>query len=70
MVHTHRAERFTVALAEHGEGPVWLAESGQLACVDMLAGDILTMMTRASSLSAVTSARWPRPFDLGWEAGS
>ncbi|MCY7413360.1 MAG: SMP-30/gluconolactonase/LRE family protein [Salinibacterium sp.] len=43
MAHTRRAERFTAPLAEHGEGPVWLAESGQLACVDMLAGDILTI---------------------------
>jgi len=43
MVHTQIAERFTASLAEHGEGPVWLAETGQLVCVDMLAGDILTI---------------------------
>jgi sugar lactone lactonase YvrE len=43
MVTTTAATRLTEPLAEHGEGPVWFAETAQLRFVDMLAGDILTI---------------------------
>jgi sugar lactone lactonase YvrE len=36
-----RAEQITEPLAFHGEGPCWLAGSGELAWVDMLAGRVL-----------------------------
>ena len=36
-----RAEQVTEPLALHGEGPCWLARSGELAWVDMLAGRVL-----------------------------
>jgi sugar lactone lactonase YvrE len=35
------AEQITEPLALHGEGPCWLARSGELAWVDMLAGRVL-----------------------------
>lgn len=37
------AEQATPAVADHGEGPVWDASRGVLACVDMLRGDLLTV---------------------------
>lgn len=40
---TRAASRLTGAIAEHGEGPVWVEHSGQLVMVDMLAGYILTI---------------------------
>ena len=36
-----RAEQITEPLALHGEGPCWLARSGEVAWVDMLAGRVL-----------------------------
>jgi len=65
MAHTRNAERFTASVAEHGEGPVWLVESGQLACVDMLAGDILTIddegkLVERRHVGAVAAAFRPR----------
>jgi sugar lactone lactonase YvrE len=36
------AEQITEPLAHHGEGPCWLARTGELAWVDMLAGRVLT----------------------------
>jgi sugar lactone lactonase YvrE len=36
-----QAEQITEPLAVHGEGPCWLARSGELAWVDMLAGRVL-----------------------------
>ncbi|NHD19091.1 MULTISPECIES: SMP-30/gluconolactonase/LRE family protein [unclassified Actinopolyspora] len=38
------AERATEVCAEHGEGPVWDPTTGQLHWVDMLAGELLTMV--------------------------
>ncbi|MDX6300206.1 MAG: hypothetical protein QOF53_1420 [Nocardioidaceae bacterium] len=38
-----RAERLTEQIAYHGEGPVWSPSWGGLRCVDMLAGDVLTL---------------------------
>lgn len=38
-----QAEQRTDPVAEHGEGPVWFDEPGQLRWVDMLAGDVLTL---------------------------
>jgi sugar lactone lactonase YvrE len=36
-----QAEQITEPLAHHGEGPCWLAASGEVAWVDMLAGRVL-----------------------------
>ncbi|MDX6598429.1 MAG: hypothetical protein QOE87_2316 [Gaiellales bacterium] len=36
-----RAEQITEPLALHGEGPCWLARTGEMAWVDMLAGRVL-----------------------------
>jgi len=38
-----RAERTTGRIAYHGEGPVWSPSWGGLRCVDMLAGDVLSL---------------------------
>jgi sugar lactone lactonase YvrE len=35
------AEQITEPLAHHGEGPCWLARSGEVAWVDMMAGRVL-----------------------------
>jgi sugar lactone lactonase YvrE len=37
------AEQVTPPVAEHGEGPVWDARTGELASVDMQRGDLLTV---------------------------
>jgi sugar lactone lactonase YvrE len=39
-----RAEQITEPVAYHGEGPVWSERWGGLRFVDMLAGDILSLM--------------------------
>jgi sugar lactone lactonase YvrE len=38
-----RAEQLTGAVTFHGEGPVWWPDGSGLRCVDMLAGDVLTI---------------------------
>ena len=38
-----RAEQMTGAVTHHGEGPVWWPDGSGLRCVDMLAGDVLTL---------------------------
>jgi sugar lactone lactonase YvrE len=38
-----RAEQLTPAVTVHGEGPVWWPDGSGLRCVDMLAGDVLTL---------------------------
>jgi sugar lactone lactonase YvrE len=38
-----RAERIVGQVCYHGEGPVWSPSWGGLRCVDMLAGDVLTL---------------------------
>lgn len=43
-----RAEQLTDAVAFHGEGPVWWPDGSGLRCVDMLAGDVLTLATDGS----------------------
>ncbi len=60
-----RAERITDSVAYHGEGPVWSTGWGGLKWVDMLAGDVLTLLpsgevTRWSSGDAVVAAIRPR----------
>lgn len=60
-----RAERITDSVAYHGEGPVWSTGWGGLKWVDMLAGDVLTllrsgMVTRWSTGDAVVAAIRPR----------
>jgi sugar lactone lactonase YvrE len=47
-----RAEQITEPLALHGEGPCWLARTGELAWVDMLAGRVLaTSLARGTTQS-------------------
>lgn len=41
-------EQLTPASAHHGEGPVWDASGGVLRWVDMLAGDVLTLLDDGS----------------------
>lgn len=65
MVATLSAERLSAPLAEHGEGPVWFPEAGQLRFVDMLAGDIVTIDAEGSlverrSVGTVAAAFRPR----------
>ena len=44
------AEQITEPLAHHGEGPCWLARTGELAWVDMLAGRVLaTSLARGTT---------------------
>src|SRR5690348_6264703 len=43
MTREITAEQATAAVADHGEGPVWNADAGVLASVDMLRGDLLTV---------------------------
>jgi sugar lactone lactonase YvrE len=38
-----RAEQVTGTVTFHGEGPVWWPDGSGLRCVDMLAGDVLTL---------------------------
>lgn len=38
-----QAERISDSVAYHGEGPVWAERWGGLRCVDMLAGDVLSL---------------------------
>ena len=44
------AERLTVPLAYHGEGPFWDAPTGRLLCVDVLAG-VVVAVSPAGTLS-------------------
>lgn len=60
-----RAERITDSVAYHGEGPVWHAGWGGLKWVDMLAGDVLSLLpggevTRWRSGDPVAAAIRPR----------
>ena len=43
MTREIAAEQVTSAVADHGEGPVWDADHGVVASVDMLRGDLLTV---------------------------
>jgi sugar lactone lactonase YvrE len=38
-----KAEQFTAPITYHGEGAIWSASWGGLKCVDMLAGDVLSI---------------------------
>lgn len=60
-----KAERITDTVAYHGEGPVWWPEWGGLKWVDMLAGDVLSLLpsgevTRWSSGNPIVAAIRPR----------
>jgi sugar lactone lactonase YvrE len=48
-----QAEQITEPLAVHGEGPCWLARSGELAWVDMLAGRVLATSLATSTTQVV-----------------
>jgi len=43
-----RAEQVTDPLAYHGEGPVWSERWGGLRWVDMLAGDVLSLVAQGT----------------------
>jgi sugar lactone lactonase YvrE len=65
MVSTTAAHQLTSPLVEHGEGPVWFADAGQLRFVDMLAGDIVTIdadgaLVERRSVGTVAAAFRPR----------
>lgn len=51
-----RAEQITEPLALHGEGPCWLARTGELAWVDMLAGRVLATSLAGGSTRAISVA--------------
>lgn len=60
-----KAERITNTVAYHGEGPVWSPDWGGLKWVDMLAGDVLSLLpngevSRWSSGNPVVAAIRPR----------
>ena len=48
-----RAEQITAPLALHGEGPCWLARTGELAWVDMLAGRVLATSLAGGTTRAI-----------------
>jgi sugar lactone lactonase YvrE len=48
-----RAEQITEPLAFHGEGPCWLADSRELAWVDMLAGRVLVTSPAAGTTRSI-----------------
>jgi sugar lactone lactonase YvrE len=58
------AEQLTPVITHHGEGPVWDPAAGVLRCVDMLAGDIVTVPDAAPvsrlNVGAVAAAWRPR----------
>lgn len=59
------AERITDAVANHGEGPVWYPDWGGLKWVDMLAGDVLSLLpdggvSRWTSGNPIVAAIRPR----------
>jgi sugar lactone lactonase YvrE len=58
------AERITDAVAYHGEGPVWSPKWGGLRWVDMLAGDVLSLLPDGSverrHVASVVAALRPR----------
>ena len=60
-----KAERITDSVAYHAEGPVWHRDWGGLKFVDMLAGDVLTLLptgevSRWNTGSPVVAAVRPR----------
>lgn len=50
-----RAERMTEVVGYHGEGAVWWPRLGRLRCVDMLAGDVLTLDPVTGEVSRVAT---------------
>ncbi len=48
-----RAEQITEPLALHGEGPCWLARTGEVAWVDMLAGRVLVTSLAGKATRAI-----------------
>jgi sugar lactone lactonase YvrE len=59
-----RAEQLTDAITFHGEGPVWWPDGSGVRCVDMLAGDVLTLIgdatVRRRHVGTVAAAVRPR----------
>lgn len=67
-----RAEQVTDAVAEHGEGPVWDARTGELVSVDMHRGDLLLVdrsgEVRRRHVADLVAALRPRESG-GWVLG-
>jgi sugar lactone lactonase YvrE len=67
-----RAEQVTGAVAEHGEGPVWDARTGELVSVDMHRGDLLLVdrsgEVRRRHVADLVAALRPRESG-GWVLG-
>src|SRR4030088_701925 len=63
-VFMSEVEQLTEAVAFHGEGPVWSPAWGGLKWLDMLAGDVLTLLPSGSverrSVGAVAAVIRPR----------
>lgn len=59
-----QAEQWTEPLTHHGEGPVWDTQVDALRCVDMLAGDVLTIrdghLVQRENFGEVAAAWRPR----------
>lgn len=59
-----RAEQWTLPVTHHGEGPFWDDRLGALRCVDMLAGDVLTIrdgeLIDRESFGAIAAVWRPR----------
>ncbi|GAB3311666.1 SMP-30/gluconolactonase/LRE family protein [Epidermidibacterium keratini] len=59
-----RAERLTDVITEHGEGALWDERDGVLRCVDMLAGDVVTVdgdeVTARQNFGRIAAAWRPR----------
>jgi sugar lactone lactonase YvrE len=66
------AEQVTPAVAEHGEGPVWDARSGELLSVDMHRGDLIAVdradTVRRRHAGDLLAALRPRT-EGGWVVG-
>ena len=70
------AQQLTAPIADHGEGPVWLAATGELGVLDMLAGDVLTVRADGSvtrrhvgSVAACIRPRVTRGYIVALERG-
>ncbi len=71
-----RAEQVTEAVTYHGEGPVWSPTWGGLRFVDMLAGDVLTLLPdggvrrmRVGEVAAFVRPRSAGGYVVGVERG-
>jgi sugar lactone lactonase YvrE len=59
------AERVTVSVESHGEGPFWDAPKGRILCTDVLAGEIVAIdasggLSRYEVLESGSDCNWRR----------